>query len=75
MISADVGPVRAESRLERADLRLDRADLRSGRSDLGSGRADFRPGKVDLKLEGSFQALTVRPRAICGQRYPLPCFA
>ena len=47
--------------LERPDSGPEMPDLVSERSDLGYERPEM--------------CKTGRPRAICGQRYPLPCFA
>ena len=40
----------------------------------GDGKVDFDEFLLALRVNGSERG-TGRPRAICGQRYPLPCFA
>ena len=83
-VKLDLKPERLNLRPERPDLRSQKPDLRPEGPDEGArgGRINKQTNKqtkVPLcstglrPLRGRYPK-TGRPRAICGQRYPLPCF-
>ena len=83
-LKADFRPLRTDFKHLRTDLRSERADFRSERADFEGrdGRTNKRTNERKspcvlqdfVPFGAAAQKPTGRPRAICGQRYPLPCF-
>ena len=69
-----LGLKRPDLKFKRHNLGL-RPGLGSVRPDYGLDRLDLGFERPDLGLLCLIQGSTSRPRAIYGQRYPMPCYA